>query len=635
LNLFDRLGRIVRVTDPNGKPWIYEYDRFGRKTKETDPLGQATRYFYDAAGNVVTRIDGNGRYTNFTYDALNRLTEVLYEDGTGTWYQYDGEKLVQEGYYYGHGSYFVRDTVYDVLNRPIRVTSDFGTFSATLQYTYDENGKRRTMVYPDGLTASYDWDGDGRLVSMQISDQAWTFTYDDDHRPRTLRHPNGLQINYTYDAAGRLTAIETVDTINWTVLEAYTYTYDNESNVLAQGQWNGTQLSYAYEADYSLNATTYESGETSYYAYDSNGNRLYKNETDGRLTTYLYRDDSSLSRRTVRYGGETLFDVAYTYDRNGNLVSKMESAPGREPTVTAFEYDFENRLTRLSVNGAELASYAYGADGMRIRRTEAGEATYFLDDPRDFNGFNDILMEFNATGAMRARYVHGPGIDQPLAKFDKTENPQGAWYYYHFDGRGSVTRITRADRSVANRYAYDDFGRLRSKAEAIPNAYGFTGRERDVQGAIYVRARYYSPEEGRFLTRDPTGMADGPNMYVYVRNNPVSKGDPSGLYVPHVYYGFTIVKYEVIPIGFDQACYDACLPIVYAVDIVGCVVGPFVCLSLAETTFGLVFCEAVVLARCAWMTLTAEDFCRNYCTETETVISFVEVWIGARIGRYG
>ncbi len=90
--------------------------------------------------------------------------------------------------------------------------------------------------------------------------------------------------------------------------------------------------------------------------------------------------------------------------------------------------------------------------------------------------------------------------------------------------------LTRADRTVANVYVYDDFGAFRDVTEAISNPYAFTGREYDLAvDLIYYRARWYDPFVGRFLTRDPAGMADGPNVYAYVANNPVSRKDPSGL----------------------------------------------------------------------------------------------------------
>ncbi len=108
--------------------------------------------------------------------------------------------------------------------------------------------------------------------------------------------------------------------------------------------------------------------------------------------------------------------------------------------------------------------------------------------------------------------AHNRRIDEPLAM-----NRGGSWYYYHFDGLGSVTNLTRGDQTIANSYVYEDFGAFRSKTEAVPNPYGFTGRETDVyltdpgRPLLFYRARYYETETGRFLTRDPAGMADGAN----------------------------------------------------------------------------------------------------------------------------
>ncbi len=94
--------------------------------------------------------------------------------------------------------------------------------------------------------------------------------------------------------------------------------------------------------------------------------------------------------------------------------------------------------------------------------------------------------------------LHGPGIDEPLAM-----SRGGSWYYYHVDGLGSVTMLTRADKSVANRYVYDDFGGFRSRTEAVTNPYAYTSREYDsAVDLIYYRARYYDPLIGRFLTRE-------------------------------------------------------------------------------------------------------------------------------------
>jgi RHS repeat-associated protein len=127
---------------------------------------------------------------------------------------------------------------------------------------------------------------------------------------------------------------------------------------------------------------------------------------------------------------------------------------------------------------------------------------------------------------MKKRYVHGPGIDEPLAM----ENGNVA-YYYHADGLGSIVALSNASGRVAQAYEYDAFGRLHDRMNAVKQPYTFTGREWDREtGLYYYRARYYDPEIGRFTSKDPIGINGGDvNFYAYVGNNPVNYSDPYGL----------------------------------------------------------------------------------------------------------
>ena len=75
---------------------------------------------------------------------------------------------------------------------------------------------------------------------------------------------------------------------------------------------------------------------------------------------------------------------------------------------------------------------------------------------------------------------------------------------------------------------FDAWGRLEQAAGSVPT-YGFTGREPDATGLIHYRARYYHPELGRFVSRDPLGLSAGINPYAYADGNPVLFNDPDGL----------------------------------------------------------------------------------------------------------
>jgi RHS repeat-associated protein len=128
------------------------------------------------------------------------------------------------------------------------------------------------------------------------------------------------------------------------------------------------------------------------------------------------------------------------------------------------------------------------------------------------------------TGAATTYYVYGHDM---LYSIDAT-GP----HYQHTDSLGSVVAITDASGAVEQTYDYDVFGVMRAATGTSGNNYTFTGEENDASGLVYLRARFYDPTVGRFLSRDPAPMRAGDtqtaNRYVYARNNPTNYVDPSG-----------------------------------------------------------------------------------------------------------
>ena len=156
-----------------------------------------------------------------------------------------------------------------------------------------------------------------------------------------------------------------------------------------------------------------------------------------------------------------------------------------------------------------------------------------------------VIAEYDESYEINRRFIYGPGIDEPIIMivYDATEE----WYYYHYDGLGSVVALSNISGTIVEKYEYDVFGTVTIHSpgpdqtwgtgddttlvnSAFGNPYMFTGRRYDDEtGLYYYRARYYAPDLGRFLQPDPIGYDDGMNMYTYCGNNPTGFVDPWGL----------------------------------------------------------------------------------------------------------
>jgi RHS repeat-associated protein len=230
--------------------------------------------------------------------------------------------------------------------------------------------------------------------------------------------------------------------------------------------------------------------------------------------------------------------MAFTYDAVGNRLTGP-AYPKASSYLQNYVYDYENRIVSVTrqVTGnpnADTVTFKYDPFGRRIEKNvstyenglpTAYKYTYVYDN-------EDIILEVlertqsgNTTTTTTA-YTHGPGIDEPLSLARN-----GQKYYYHADGLGSITSMTDSTQAVVNRYSYDSFGVVK-RAETVCNDFTYTGREYDYEtGLYYYRARYYDPEAGRFVNKDPIGFEGGDvNVFNYVRGNPVNWADPLGLF---------------------------------------------------------------------------------------------------------
>ena len=110
--------------------------------------------------------------------------------------------------------------------------------------------------------------------------------------------------------------------------------------------------------------------------------------------------------------------------------------------------------------------------------------------------------------------------------------PNNSLYCYHFNATGHTVALTNINKTIVNKYAYSPFGTIANQEETVVQPFKFVGQYgimTEDNGWYYMRARYYDPAVGRFISEDPIGFdGEDANLYAYVGNNPVMLIDQNG-----------------------------------------------------------------------------------------------------------
>lgn len=546
----------------------YEYDRWGRLVRTTDSTGyNSGTITYDLNGNVLTTTDANGNITTNTYDALNRvLTSETVSDDTS--------KNVSKSY------------TYDNMGRITNTTSN----DLTTTYTYDELGRKSTEseYNNDGYSVfrGYFYEGVSQYVSQELTGQYHlllysdkTYEYDDEMRIIKVLESGNETASYTYDANGNKAS----ETLANGVVSTYSYNNANRITKLVtkSGETTISEYEYSYYLDGSdsckirkengiIETTSYEYDslkrltqetisrgstvvDTYSYEYDDYGNRskmtasgtadyttVYDyNDADGNYTTLLQKEIKTVENEaettsasvlasnpadllnTVSSGSETE-ETVYSYDANGNQITKTTS----EKTET-YTYDGLNQLIGFA-DGDIAASYAYNVSGLRIEKTVDGETINHVWD-----GSEQIVADVVDNDFYEADcYLRGTNL---VAKYNYCNGVKSEYTYYTQNAHGDVVNLTDETGAVTKSYAYDAFGVEQNIDNSDTNAFRYCGEYFDAEtGTVYLRARYYDPSIGRFISRDSFAgrVSDSLsfNKYTYCHNNPIAFSDPQGLY---------------------------------------------------------------------------------------------------------
>ncbi|MCU6781005.1 RHS repeat domain-containing protein, partial [Anaerostipes amylophilus] len=433
-----------------------------------------------------------------------------------------------------------------------------------IRYHYDSDGKLTKVTYPttkNGVQAlAYEYDQNGWLTKIKGEIQSGdgstektvrSYTYDSygkvkeikDYRDLLNSSDQAVKKAYTYDSLDRVKEMTYTDLETDKVMESYRYSYDKNSNITEKTEVNNypkedtdkvnETKAYTYDALGRLTKTVTtdhkndDKTKTVTYTYDKAGNRT--TEDDGTTqTAYTYNGLDQLQTATKEKGTAVDEVRQYSYDANGNQTDVKNTKTGQTESYT---YDAENRLSKVSVTDkdgktAVIQQNHYNGDGQRIQKVEGSKTTNYY--------YQDGVVSYTTDGENSQTSQNLIGTDGNILATQRYGSDHTDYLLYHKDIQGSTTSLVKEDGSADATYRYTDFGETTingdNKAE---NEVCYTGGIYDHStGLYYLNARYYNPEDGRFVTEDTyrgeTAKPETGHLYAYCANNPVNYVDPSG-----------------------------------------------------------------------------------------------------------
>jgi len=353
------------------------------------------------------------------------------------------------------------------------------------------------------VVTAYTYDAAGRLTRAQRGAASIMYGYDDANRPTNKTFRNGVQGQFSYDDANRLTSISYLASGN--PLWSGQYTYNKVGNRITRTV-GSTTLNYGYDKLDRLVWVKNGATTLSSYQYDAVGNRTRK-AASGKSTLYSYDAANQMTAAG---------SASYSYDQNGNLSTVQNGG------ITAYTFDGEDRLTGITFPDATTNAFVYNGDGLRVKSiSKSGAVSKYV-----WSG-SDVINEYDGSMTLSKSYHLGAGLEGQCVG-------SGSVHYYATDGLGSVMSLTDEAGLATDTYEFDEFGVQTAATGTTSNVYRYTGQQRDGEsGLYYLRARYYDPSTGRFISQDPVkGDINEPitlNPYVYCGDNPANSTDPSGL----------------------------------------------------------------------------------------------------------
>lgn len=571
----DALGRLAHQWDGRGLHSRREYDAMNRLTQVhvdgvegVHQVVERLRYGTDAATNSIGRRvelrDATGVLSDGPFDLGGRPTCSRFELRV----DYKDEVDWSPG-----------KTV--ALEPPRTTQSERNAFEQLIDKRCADGSRQRNGYYANGWLAFSDLTLAGASSPTQVVTEA---VYSPEGTRASALLGTGVMAVRGYEAStGRLLAIDVTRRGDGKALQQIAYTYDPVGNVTCaedatvplvfcnQAQI-GARQDYGYDAIYRLlqatgrenpaiGASTYRTGfkQSAYlplcpenpadgtklvpyqerYGYDDSGNlvQLVHSTPQSTLSWTRAYAVSQTSNRVVLDDDAGGRDPDAGYDANGNMVEFEH--------LRSMDWDWRNKPRRavlIARNGGDddAQYYIYNSAGQRVRRvTQRLTAGGLQVEDKVYLDGCELVRTLSASGTpevARTGISVGDGGARVLMAYywPASDGRAPQWRFQLATVTGSSALEVEADGAVISYEEYFPYGGTaiiagNAQAEVKLKDYRFCGKECDDATGLYdFGDRCYATWLARWLSPDPNGPVDSPNLYQYVGCNPLSWVDPSG-----------------------------------------------------------------------------------------------------------
>lgn len=547
-------GSLSGITDPKGNMTRFDRDLQSRVTSKiyafSTPQQQSVSYTYEnTTSRLKSMTDAKSQTTNYQYFIDDSLKQISY---TNAQVPTPAVNFSYEDYYdrlhsvatTGLGTltyaYYPVATAGNIGAN--QLASAGGTFpNDTIIYTYDQLGRNLSQAVNGSLSILH-YDSLGRIDTTDNPLGHFSSSYDGvTSRVLSISYPNGQAANYGYFDNLNDRRLQTIQHLAGGAenLSRFDYTYDAEGTIQSWhkllGAADAIDLTFGYD-DADQLTSVLDGVNGSAYGYDLAGNRISN-------ASYLFRPHNGSERQfatnelnqltsvKTRVGvGPFSPAVPLSYDLNGNLTN---DAAGK-----TYEWDAADRLVAINyLSTGNRTEFAYDGLGRRVKITELEPAAKkaIKSKIRSTQGStvvsaktfvwsgNTMAEERDSTGAVVTKRLFGAG-EQRIG------GPDAGNYYYSRDHLGSIREVTDSIGASKAQYDYDAWGNSSALTGSWKTDFGFTGHYfHQPSGMNLAMYRAYSPQEGRWISRDPIGESSDPDLYAYAQGSPVVNVDPYGL----------------------------------------------------------------------------------------------------------